>query len=114
MTRFLVGDRNQILIAQEGEEAENQGEGDEGQGDPVEANAPSLHCRDLTVPGETPESEKGREQYPVRQGPLEDYLGYFVEDVFEDQIKGGLILCDGIHFLKEEDDGIDEDQGSQT
>jgi hypothetical protein len=45
---------------------------------------------------------------------LKDHLWDPAEEVFEDQIERGLMLDEEIHFLKEENDRIEEDQTAQA
>jgi hypothetical protein len=45
---------------------------------------------------------------------LKNDLRDFVEEINEDQVEGSVILAEEIHFLKKQDDDIDEDQTAQA
>jgi hypothetical protein len=64
--------------------------------------------------GEGAEGEKRSKQDRIRQGPFKGHFGYLIRDVFKDEIEGGLIFDEDIHFLEKENDNIDEGQAAQA
>jgi hypothetical protein len=66
------------------------------------------------VSRQIPEGEEGGEQNSIRHRPLEGDQRDLIQEVFKDKVKGGLILGEDIHFLKEEHNEIDEDEATQA
>ena len=63
--------------------------------------------------GKHAKGEKGGQQNRVGEGPLKGNFRDFIDEVFEDERKRCSILDERIHFLKEKDDNINEDQAGQ-
>jgi hypothetical protein len=64
--------------------------------------------------GEGAQGEKGGKENRIGKGPLKDHFRNLKDEVLKNKEKRGLMLDENIHFLKEEDDDIDEDQTAQT
>jgi len=60
------------------------------------------------------EGEEGGQQDSVRHHPLKGDQRDLIQQIFEDKVKGGLILSKNIHFLEEEHHKIDEDETTQA
>jgi hypothetical protein len=111
---LYIGIRNEVLIAEERDEAENQRDDEEGKGDPVKTDSSCLHGGEFGVSRQVSESEEGRQQDTVRHRPLEGDQRNLIQEVFKNEVKGGLILGKDIHFLEEEHHKIDEDETTQA
>jgi hypothetical protein len=66
------------------------------------------------VSRQVPEGEEGGQQYSIGHRPLEGDERDLIQQIFEDKVKGSLILGKDIHFLKKEHHKIDEDEATQT
>jgi hypothetical protein len=109
---FLVGDGNEVFIAQEGKETDDQSNNKQGESNSVKAGAPCLHRGNLTISREGAEREKGRQEHPIGKGPLKNDLRDFVKEINEDQVERSVILAEEVHLLEKEHDHIDEHQAA--
>ena len=113
-TGGLVGEGDQVLIAQEGEETDQQGNEKEGKSNPIETDPSRFQGGDLAVARERPQGKKGRQKNRIRKSPLKSHFGDLVEEVFEDQIERGLISDEEVQLLQEENNHVDEDEAAQA
>jgi hypothetical protein len=110
----LIAQRDKMLIPEKGKKTHQQGDEEQGNGDSIKADSTRFHRRDLTVPGEHAEGEKGGEKNGIGKGPLKGHLWHFIEKVFKDERERCSILDERIHFLKEKDNNINQDQAAQS
>jgi len=66
------------------------------------------------VSRQVPEGEEGGQQNSIGHRPLEGHQRDLIQQIFEDKVKGSLILGKDIHFLKKEHHEIDEDEATQA
>jgi hypothetical protein len=63
---------------------------------------------------QVPEGEEGGQQDSIGHRPLDGDQRNLIQEVFKNEVKGGLILGKDIHFLEEEHYKIDEDEATQA
>jgi hypothetical protein len=114
VSNLLVGEGDKVFIAEKRNKAREEGDEKERDSDSIEANPPRFQSCDFTVARECAEHEKGTQEDCIRKSPFKGHFRDLIEEVFEDQVGRGLIFDKEIHFLKKENDNINEDQTTQA
>jgi len=110
ITDSLVGKRDEVFVAQKGEESDEKCNKEQRECDSVEAHPACFHSGDLTMPGKHAKSEKGGQQHCIGKGPLKSHFWNLVEKVLEYEMERSPMFDEEIHLLEKEDDDIDKDQ----
>jgi hypothetical protein len=111
---FFVGERDKVIIPEEGKETNKEDNENQRESDTIEADPPRFKSSDLAMAGEHAEGEEGSQQNRIGDRPLEGCFWNLIEEVFEHQIKRSLISMEEIHLLEEEDDHINQNQTAQA
>src|SRR5512136_471145 len=111
---FMVGQGDEVIISEEGEEADDEHNENQREGETIEANSSCFKSSDLTVAGEGAEGEECAKENRVRDRPLKGGCGNHIEKIFEHQVEGCLVSIKKTHLLEEEHHDIDKDQTAQA
>ena len=114
VSRFLVGERDEVIVSEEGEKADDEHNENQREGDSIKANSSCFKSSDLAMAGKGAEGEKGAKQDRIGDRPLEGCFRNLIKNVFKHQIERGMISLEEIHLLEEDDDDIDKDQTAQA
>jgi hypothetical protein len=101
MSGPLVGEGNEIVVSKERKETDDQDNEYERKGNTIEANSSCFKSGDLTVAGECAEGQQGAQESCIRDCPLKGRFRDLIEEVFEHQVEGSLMLIEKIHLLEE-------------
>jgi hypothetical protein len=110
----LVGEGDDVIVSQEGKKTDDEDDENERKGNTVEADPARFKGGDLAVAGESAEGQKGAQESRIGDRPLKGRLRNLIEEVFEHQVKRGLMFIEEVHLLEEEDNDIDQDQAAQA
>jgi hypothetical protein len=111
---FLVGEGDEVIISQEGKEADDEHNENQRDGQAIEANSSCFKSGDLTVAGKGAEGEEGGQENRVGDRPLKGCRGNHIEKIFEYQVEGRLVSMEKIYLLEEEHHDIDQNQTAQA